>query len=1096
MTVLSSNPSSVVSAGTWTSGANVYSSNDVYATNIGTTQNTEYPLDVGGFAFSAIPAGSTINSVTVTIEAKTGTAARAQIKGELYDGTTLLSGALALTNLTAADANYTFTPTATLAQVKSANLLVRVTNKRIVSQASTTSVDYVKIDVDYSPPPPVLDQAAFRFFADGTETGSAALAAQNTAPAVDTSGGDVVLGLRVRVQEGGNGAVQATDDFQLQWERNASGTWSPVVSASPQALSDSYPSSNWSVSLALSGAEGRYGQTFLGDGRQLTRVGFYAESRAGAPVGTLRAELYALAGPALTDIPNPPPPLAVSTTTVSAPDVVVPSMLYFDFAPVLLVAGVPYAVAVYSDQWSLNSSIALRFGVDQTTPTHSGTRVAYQTATGWLASGTASDMIFEAYSSLLESTVAPFNSASLTDAAATTSRLTGGSGSFVAGKVSEDGLVDDLGWAQSNFTELLYSIKLIAADLAPSDTLRFRVLRNGVVLGTYSQVPTLTVGGGGGPVTYQAAGVVSLVSTVSGAVTSQQAASGLVAVLSAAAGAVTAQHAVSGITPIVSAASGDATVAAGAVTYQAAGVVPIVSTASGAVTAQVTGAAGIVPVLSSASGAATMRGVAAGVVPILSTASGAVTAQHVASGVVPLVSTTAGAVTATYVASGIVPIVSASVGDAIVVGGAVTHQAAGVVAIVSGSSGDASLRVTQQVAGIVPIVSSAAGAVTAQLRGAAGVVPVLSTAAGSVTARLPAAGVVPIVSAAAGAVTARLPVAGVTAIVSDAAGAITATHAAAGIVPIVSDAAGSVSPTGSASGTVPILSTAAGAVTATMNVSGTVAIVSGSSGDVTARHAVSGSVPVVSAAAGAATMRGAAAGVVPIASSTAGAVTAQHPVSGIVPILSSAAGDPTVVGAVVVWQAAGVVPIVSTTLGSVTSRQNASGVVPVLSGSSGAVSRSVAAAGLVAIISQVAGTVTKQSPASGVVAITSVAVGAASRSASASGTVVAVTTVVGSVTATHQASGTVVVVSGVVGSVSSSGDFAFPEYLSLKASGPRLGVVPLAPTMSVSAFSARYVLRRPDPSHPVASGPPILSGGVEPNEFSAAFSSAYDPTVE
>jgi hypothetical protein len=73
--VLSSNPSTLVAAGTWTSGASAYLSDNVYATNVGTTQNTEYPLEVGGFAFSGIPAGSTINSVTVTVEAKTATAA-------------------------------------------------------------------------------------------------------------------------------------------------------------------------------------------------------------------------------------------------------------------------------------------------------------------------------------------------------------------------------------------------------------------------------------------------------------------------------------------------------------------------------------------------------------------------------------------------------------------------------------------------------------------------------------------------------------------------------------------------------------------------------------------------------------------------------------------------------------------------------------------------------------------------------------------------------------------------------------------------------------------------------------------------------------
>ena len=39
------------------------------------------------------------------------------------------------------------------------------------------------------------------------------------------------LGLRVRLQEGNAGNVPATDDWQLQWEKNASGTW---TNAAPQ----------------------------------------------------------------------------------------------------------------------------------------------------------------------------------------------------------------------------------------------------------------------------------------------------------------------------------------------------------------------------------------------------------------------------------------------------------------------------------------------------------------------------------------------------------------------------------------------------------------------------------------------------------------------------------------------------------------------------------------------------------------------------------------------------------------------------------------------------------------------------------------------
>ena len=90
--------------------------------------------------------------------------------------------------------------------------------------------------------------------------------------------------------------------------------------------------------------------------------------------------------------------------------------------------------------------------------------------------------------------VIAYASANLTDGAATTNRLGAGSGSFVAGKVSEDGLVDDLGWTANNHTELLYSVTLKQADLANGDTLRFRVLRNGATTEmTYAQVPTLSV---------------------------------------------------------------------------------------------------------------------------------------------------------------------------------------------------------------------------------------------------------------------------------------------------------------------------------------------------------------------------------------------------------------------------------------------------------------------------------------------------------------------------------------------------------------------------------------------------------------------------
>jgi hypothetical protein len=86
-----------------------------------------------------------------------------------------------------------------------------------------------------------------------------------------------------------------------------------------------------------------------------------------------------------------------------------------------------------------------------------------------------------------------FNSGSLTDGGATTNRLGAGTGSFVAGEISEDGLVDDHQITASNYTEYLYSLTLVSADLADTDTLDFRVLRNGATVAAYGVTPRITV---------------------------------------------------------------------------------------------------------------------------------------------------------------------------------------------------------------------------------------------------------------------------------------------------------------------------------------------------------------------------------------------------------------------------------------------------------------------------------------------------------------------------------------------------------------------------------------------------------------------------
>ena len=323
----------VTSGTTWTNTTNLYdgavgSNPATYAVWTSSTSGATAYIESTGHhtAFAAIPAGSTINSVTFNVRHVQNNASRiASGFAQVYDGATTIGAQQALTTTTTSVATNTFTRTPTLAQLQSSTFKIRVSATRAgVTQSATFSVDYVDVTVDYTAPQPSITQAAYRWYDEGTESGATALANQDTAVTGNITNGDATGTLRIRLQSTTAVTVPATDDWQLQYEKNTSGTW---------------------VNIA-------------------------------------------------------PSSLAVQT----------------------------------------------------------------------------------------------YDSPNLTNAAATTNRLTGGTGSFVAGKVSEDSLMDDLGWAGNNFTEFVYALKVIAADVVDGDTLRFRVLRNGATTTmTYSVTPTINV---------------------------------------------------------------------------------------------------------------------------------------------------------------------------------------------------------------------------------------------------------------------------------------------------------------------------------------------------------------------------------------------------------------------------------------------------------------------------------------------------------------------------------------------------------------------------------------------------------------------------
>lgn len=96
------------------------------------------------------------------------------------------------------------------------------------------------------------------------------------------------------------------------------------------------------------------------------------------------------------------------------------------------------------------------------------------------------------------SVVKGFDSSNLTDADVTTNRgtngVTDGGGSFVAGEISEDGLIDDRQITANNFTEFLYALQVVPGSAADGKVVNFRVLLNGATTNmTYTVTPSIVV---------------------------------------------------------------------------------------------------------------------------------------------------------------------------------------------------------------------------------------------------------------------------------------------------------------------------------------------------------------------------------------------------------------------------------------------------------------------------------------------------------------------------------------------------------------------------------------------------------------------------
>lgn len=363
-------------------------------------------------------------------------------------------------------------------------VLTAASHQTYNNQAAMTAGNGSIVAVLQAVPLSQISQASYRFYDDGAESTSNALAPQDSAYPADLSIGNVNLQLRIRLQSTTVEDILNTDQFLLQSERNASGTWRSVG-----GLADNYPEYNAGTQVNYFTAGQGHGQSFTGDGGLLTRAAFWMAT-TGTPPGSLTAVVYAHTGTfGTTSGVGTGSPLATSTARSAA----LPNTYqwqYFDFDGTLTLAnGTPYVIVVMLDTTG-DASNTVNMRVDPSAPSHPGIKQSIAGGT-WTAT-TSSDAIFRIYSAGAH--VGPFDSANLTQGEATTNRLGAGTGSFQAGKAVEDGLVVILPWTGNNYTEVLFSITLLKAAFVHGDTLRFRVVRNLATTGlTYAQTPTVSV---------------------------------------------------------------------------------------------------------------------------------------------------------------------------------------------------------------------------------------------------------------------------------------------------------------------------------------------------------------------------------------------------------------------------------------------------------------------------------------------------------------------------------------------------------------------------------------------------------------------------
>ena len=153
MTTSTKFPSTNAGDGTgYANPTNFYADDGSYATAL-PNKNNSLAHYVSGFDFSAISDGDTLNSVTVYIQFKYSTNTASYTLGSQgYVGATAKGSEYTNTNTPTGDTDVNYTIDGlTISDIKSADFKIRIRCSRgNTNTASTQSVDYIKVAVDYT----------------------------------------------------------------------------------------------------------------------------------------------------------------------------------------------------------------------------------------------------------------------------------------------------------------------------------------------------------------------------------------------------------------------------------------------------------------------------------------------------------------------------------------------------------------------------------------------------------------------------------------------------------------------------------------------------------------------------------------------------------------------------------------------------------------------------------------------------------------------------------------------------------------------------------------------------------------------------------